>query len=117
MRPVSFQGWADVGTGLGGVTGWHICDGSRQRRTASDQVNTVGHAGSAAPGTSQKKGTSTTARSVASHPARRHQEGSSQRKPAPPDSGPRGVGGLDGVARPVPAEAVGRRGERDLLRH
>jgi hypothetical protein len=21
---------ADVGTGLGGVTGWHICDGSRQ---------------------------------------------------------------------------------------
>jgi len=22
--------WADAGTGLGGVTGWHICDGSRQ---------------------------------------------------------------------------------------
>ena len=24
---------ADVGTGLGGVTGWHICDGSRRWRT------------------------------------------------------------------------------------
>ena len=22
--------WADVGTGLGGVTEWHICEGSRQ---------------------------------------------------------------------------------------
>ena len=31
MRPhVSFQGQGRVGTGLGGVTGWHICDGSRQ---------------------------------------------------------------------------------------
>jgi len=34
MRPrVSFQDGAEAGTGLGGITGWHICDGSRHRRT------------------------------------------------------------------------------------
>src|SRR5215469_5093236 len=69
MRPVSFQGGRRR-TGLGGVTGWHICDGSRPAGgQASDQVNAVGQAGPAAPGTGQKKGTPTAAKSAASHPA------------------------------------------------
>jgi hypothetical protein len=29
---------ADVGTGLGGVTGWHICDGSRQQADVLGQA-------------------------------------------------------------------------------
>src|SRR5215471_1008436 len=39
-------------TGLGGVTGWHICDGSRPAGgQASDQVNAVGQARPATSGT------------------------------------------------------------------
>jgi hypothetical protein len=64
---------ADVGSGLGGVTGWHNCDGSRPR---ADRLLTRStrwaRPGSANPGTGQMKGTQTAARSVASHPHRRH---------------------------------------------
>src|SRR6185437_8551398 len=60
---------ADVGTGLGGVTGWHICDGSRQQ---ADRLlirpARWARPGPANPGTGQMKGTHTAARSVASHP-------------------------------------------------
>jgi hypothetical protein len=47
---------ADVGTGLGGVTGRRICDGSRQLRTGfwSGQHGGPGRSGN--PGTGQKKG-------------------------------------------------------------
>lgn len=48
---VSFQGQqAEVGTGLGGASGWHICDGHAIDGQASDQVNTVGQAGAGDPG-------------------------------------------------------------------
>jgi hypothetical protein len=49
---------ANVGTGLGGVTGWHICDGSRQQADRLLIRSTRwARPGSAAPGTGQKKGT------------------------------------------------------------
>lgn len=48
---------ADVGTGLEGVTEWHICDGSRQRGgQASDQDNTVGQADAGDPGDRSDEG-------------------------------------------------------------
>jgi hypothetical protein len=59
MRPVSFQDGADVGTGLGGVTGGIPVTGHASGGQASDQVNAVGQAGAGGPGTSQKKGTQT----------------------------------------------------------
>ena len=68
-----FQAGADVGTGLGGVTGWPICERSRQ---LADRLlirsTRWARPESAAPGTGQKKGTPPAARSVASHPNRRH---------------------------------------------
>jgi hypothetical protein len=62
---------ADVGTGLGGVTGWHICEGSRQLADRLLIRSTRWARPVRRPGDRSEERHAPAARSVASHPDHR----------------------------------------------